>query len=81
MKYEDTAQFMRQKRCGAFDSKQLLCLDKYCPKMWMWFKIPMATETTVLFNKTGMPDAIALEVELKTGPNMLFILATWWLGE
>ncbi|XP_057598636.1 protein tyrosine phosphatase type IVA 1-like [Hippopotamus amphibius kiboko] len=33
MKYEDAVQFVRQKRRGAFHSKQLLYLEKYCPKM------------------------------------------------
>nr|XP_051710419.1 protein tyrosine phosphatase type IVA 1-like [Oryctolagus cuniculus] len=38
MKYEDAVQFIRQKRHGAFNSKQLLYLEKYCPKMWLRFK-------------------------------------------
>lgn len=29
----------------------------------------MVIETTVVFNKTGVPDAIALEVELQMEPN------------
>ena len=33
MKYEDAVQFIRQKRRGAFNSKQLLYLEKYHPKM------------------------------------------------
>nr|XP_036858037.1 protein tyrosine phosphatase type IVA 2-like isoform X1 [Manis javanica] len=33
MKYEDAVQFVRQKRRGAFNSKQLLYLEKYQPKM------------------------------------------------
>ncbi|XP_044770399.1 protein tyrosine phosphatase type IVA 2 isoform X2 [Neomonachus schauinslandi] len=33
MKYEDAVQFIRQKRRGAFNSKQLLYLEKYRPKM------------------------------------------------
>uniref|UniRef100_A0A287D4X8 protein-tyrosine-phosphatase n=1 Tax=Ictidomys tridecemlineatus TaxID=43179 RepID=A0A287D4X8_ICTTR len=38
MKYEDAVQFIRQKRCGAFNSKQLLYLEKYRPKMRLHFK-------------------------------------------
>ncbi|XP_037699087.1 protein tyrosine phosphatase type IVA 1-like [Choloepus didactylus] len=38
MKYEDAVQFIRQKWHGAFNSKQLLYLEKYCPKMWLCFK-------------------------------------------
>uniref|UniRef100_A0A2I2ZCG4 Protein tyrosine phosphatase type IVA 3 n=1 Tax=Gorilla gorilla gorilla TaxID=9595 RepID=A0A2I2ZCG4_GORGO len=33
MKYEDAVQFIRQKRRGAFNSKQLLYLEKYQPKI------------------------------------------------
>lgn len=32
----------------------------------------MVIETTVVFNKTGVPDAIALEEELQMGPDLLF---------
>ncbi|XP_054451897.1 protein tyrosine phosphatase type IVA 1-like isoform X2 [Pteronotus mesoamericanus] len=38
MKYEDTVEFIRQKWHGAFNSKQLLYLEKYCPKMQLRFK-------------------------------------------
>ncbi|KAK9407354.1 Protein tyrosine phosphatase type IVA 1-like [Crotalus adamanteus] len=38
MKYEDAVQFIRQKRRGAFNSKQLLYLEKYHPKMRLCFK-------------------------------------------
>ncbi|XP_010188743.1 PREDICTED: protein tyrosine phosphatase type IVA 1 isoform X3 [Mesitornis unicolor] len=38
MKYEDAVQFIRQKRRGAFNSKQLLYLEKYRPKMRLRFK-------------------------------------------
>ena len=34
----------------------------------------MVIETTVVFNKTGVPDAIALEVELQMGPDLSCIL-------
>ncbi|KAF7213366.1 protein tyrosine phosphatase type IVA 1 [Nothobranchius furzeri] len=33
MKYEDAVQFIRQKRRGAFNCKQLFYLEKYRPKM------------------------------------------------
>ncbi|XP_010189156.1 PREDICTED: protein tyrosine phosphatase type IVA 2-like isoform X3 [Mesitornis unicolor] len=33
MKYEDAVQFITQKKRGAFNSKQLLYLEKYRPKM------------------------------------------------
>lgn len=35
----------------------------------------MVIETTVVFNKTGVPDAMAPEVELETGPNLSYMLA------
>ncbi|XP_006897486.1 PREDICTED: protein tyrosine phosphatase type IVA 1-like isoform X1 [Elephantulus edwardii] len=38
MKYEDAVQFIRQKQGGAFNSKQLLYLEKYRPKMGLCFK-------------------------------------------
>ncbi|KAM9229112.1 protein tyrosine phosphatase type IVA 1-like [Dugong dugon] len=38
MKYEDAVQFIRQKWHGAFNSKQLLYLEKYRPKMRLCFK-------------------------------------------
>lgn len=38
MKYDDTVQFIRQKWLGALNSKQLLCLGKYGPKMRLCFK-------------------------------------------
>ncbi|XP_048216169.1 protein tyrosine phosphatase type IVA 1-like [Perognathus longimembris pacificus] len=38
MKYEDAVQFIRQKRHGAFNSKQLLYLEKYRSKMRLRFK-------------------------------------------
>lgn len=44
-------------------------------------KTPMVIETTVAFNKTGVPGA--LEVELETGPNLSCILAknlAWWIS-
>ncbi|XP_062951612.1 protein tyrosine phosphatase type IVA 1-like isoform X1 [Cynocephalus volans] len=38
MKNEDAVQFIRQKRRGAFNSKQLLYLEKYHSKMRLCFK-------------------------------------------
>ncbi|XP_043304270.1 protein tyrosine phosphatase type IVA 1-like isoform X2 [Cervus canadensis] len=38
MKYEDAVHFKRQNRRGAFNSKQLLYLEKYRPKMRLHFK-------------------------------------------
>ncbi|XP_065738365.1 protein tyrosine phosphatase type IVA 1-like isoform X1 [Phocoena phocoena] len=38
MKNKDAVQFIRQKRRGAFNSKQLLYLEKYRSKMWLRFK-------------------------------------------
>ncbi|ERE68199.1 protein tyrosine phosphatase type IVA 1-like protein [Cricetulus griseus] len=38
MKYENAVQFIRQKQRGAFNSKQLLYLEKYRPKMRLHFK-------------------------------------------
>ncbi|ERE71030.1 protein tyrosine phosphatase type IVA 1-like protein [Cricetulus griseus] len=38
MKYEDAVQFIRQKQHGDFNSKQLLYLEKYHPKMWLHCK-------------------------------------------
>lgn len=34
----------------------------------------MVIETTVVFNKTGVPDAIALEVELQMGPDLSYVI-------
>ena len=34
----------------------------------------MVIETTVVFNKTGVPGAIALEVELQTGPDLSYVI-------
>uniref|UniRef100_A0A2K5YJE1 Protein tyrosine phosphatase type IVA 3 n=1 Tax=Mandrillus leucophaeus TaxID=9568 RepID=A0A2K5YJE1_MANLE len=36
--YEDAVQFIRQKRRGVFNSKQLLYLEKYRPKMQLHFR-------------------------------------------
>ncbi|XP_062365295.1 protein tyrosine phosphatase type IVA 2 isoform X5 [Cinclus cinclus] len=38
MRSEDAVHFIRQKRRGAFNSKQLLYLEKYRPKMRLRFK-------------------------------------------
>lgn len=35
----------------------------------------MVIETTVVSNKTGVPDAIALEVELQMGPDLSYIIS------
>jgi hypothetical protein len=47
MKYEDAVQFIRQKQCGTLNSKQLLYLEKYHPKMWKASKTPMVMEAAV----------------------------------
>ena len=44
---------------------------------------PMVIETTVAFNKTGSPGAIAWEVEPEMGPNLSYIVANtlaWWIN-
>nr|XP_038959287.1 protein tyrosine phosphatase type IVA 1-like [Rattus norvegicus] len=38
MKYEAAVQFIRQKRRGAFNGKQLWYLGKFHPKVWLCFK-------------------------------------------
>ncbi|KAJ7991086.1 hypothetical protein DPEC_G00293590 [Dallia pectoralis] len=38
MEYEDAVEFIRQKRRGAFNSKQLMYLEQYKPKMRLRFK-------------------------------------------
>ena len=38
MKHEDAVQLLRQKQRGAFNSKQLLYLEEYRPKMQLCFK-------------------------------------------
>ncbi|CAO2607448.1 Protein tyrosine phosphatase type IVA 2, partial [Lemmus lemmus] len=38
MSYEDAVQYKRQNRRGAFNSKQLLYLEKYRPKMRLRFR-------------------------------------------
>ncbi|XP_030644963.1 protein tyrosine phosphatase type IVA 3-like isoform X2 [Chanos chanos] len=40
MKYEDAIQFIRQKRRGAINSKQLTYLEKYRPKQRLRYKHP-----------------------------------------
>lgn len=65
MKYEDAVQFIRQKRRGAFNSKQLLYLENIVLRCGCASKTPMVIETTVAFNKTGVPNAIALKKNLR----------------
>lgn len=38
IKYEDVVQFIRQKQCGAFNSKKLLYLEKYCSTVCLHLK-------------------------------------------
>ncbi|XP_042780093.1 protein tyrosine phosphatase type IVA 3 isoform X1 [Panthera leo] len=45
MKYEDAIQFIRQKRRGAINSKQLTYLEKYRPKQRLRFKEPHTHKT------------------------------------
>ena len=45
MKYEDAIQFIRQKRRGAINSKQLTYLEKYRPKQRLRFKDPHTHKT------------------------------------
>lgn len=45
MKYEDAIQFIRQKRRGAINSKQLMYLEKYRPRQRLRFKEPHAHKT------------------------------------
>ncbi|XP_022358182.1 protein tyrosine phosphatase type IVA 3 isoform X1 [Enhydra lutris kenyoni] len=45
MKYEDAIQFIRQKRRGAINSKQLTYLEKYRPRQRLRFKEPQAHRT------------------------------------
>ncbi|XP_062889621.1 protein tyrosine phosphatase type IVA 2-like [Mobula hypostoma] len=47
MKYEDAVQFIRQKRRGAFNSKQLLYLEKYRPKLRLRFRAPNSTSCCI----------------------------------
>ncbi|XP_035920296.1 protein tyrosine phosphatase type IVA 1 isoform X2 [Lynx canadensis] len=74
MKYEDAVQFIRH-------GVELLTASSFCIwrnivlKCGCASKTPMVIETTVAFNKTGVPDVIALEVELETGPNLSYIVA------
>ena len=73
MKYEDAVQFIRQNRGGDFNNKELLYM-KYCSKIWMCFKTPVAIEAAVVIIKTRMSN-VALVVELEIGPNLLFLLS------
>ncbi|XP_037375818.1 protein tyrosine phosphatase type IVA 1 isoform X2 [Talpa occidentalis] len=76
MKYEDAVQFIRH------DVEHLTASNFY---IWRSIalkcdcvsKTPMVIETTVVSNKTGVPDAIALEMELETVLNLSYI----WLAE
>ncbi|XP_006913087.1 protein tyrosine phosphatase type IVA 3 [Pteropus alecto] len=45
MKYEDAIQFIRQKRRGAINSKQLMYLEKYRPRQRLRFKEPHTHKT------------------------------------
>ncbi|XP_062889006.1 protein tyrosine phosphatase type IVA 2-like isoform X2 [Mobula hypostoma] len=47
MKYEGALQFIRQKRRGAFNSKQLLYLEKYRPKLRLRFRAPNSTSCCI----------------------------------
>ncbi|XP_059810273.1 protein tyrosine phosphatase type IVA 2-like [Hemitrygon akajei] len=47
MKYEDAVQFIRQKRRGAFNSKQLLYLEKYRPKLRLRFRASNSTSCCI----------------------------------
>ncbi|KAM8937722.1 protein tyrosine phosphatase type IVA 1 isoform 2-T2 [Lycaon pictus] len=79
MKYEDAVQFIRH-------GVELLTASNFC--IWRSIvlkcgcasKTPMVIETTVAFNKTGVPDVIALEVELETGPNLSYIHISQYVG-
>lgn len=73
MKYEDAVQFIRQKRRGAFNSKQLCIWRSIVLKCGCVSKIPTVIETTVAFNKIGC--LMLLEVELEIESNLLYILA------
>lgn len=37
----------------------------------------MVIETTVVFNKTGVPDAIALQVEIQMGPDLSYVITQY----
>lgn len=66
MKQEDAVQVRKQKQHGDFNIKQLLYLEKYHSQ---------CAAKTSMVNKTEVSDAVVLEVELQTGPNLLHILA------
>nr|XP_048286390.1 protein tyrosine phosphatase type IVA 1 isoform X2 [Myodes glareolus] len=74
MKYEDAVQFIRH-------GVELLTASNFC--IWrstvlrcgFASRIPTVIETTVVSNKTGVPDAIALEVELQMGPDLSYIIS------
>ncbi|XP_036024024.1 protein tyrosine phosphatase type IVA 1 isoform X2 [Onychomys torridus] len=71
MKYEDAVQFIRH-------GVELLTASNFCIwrstvlKCGCASRIPMVIGTTVVFNKTGVPDAIALEVELQMGRDLSY---------
>ncbi|XP_059137892.1 protein tyrosine phosphatase type IVA 1 isoform X2 [Peromyscus eremicus] len=73
MKYEDAVQFIRH-------GVELLTASNFCIwrstvlKCGCASRIPMVIETTVVFNKTGVPGAIALEVELQMGCDLSYII-------
>ncbi|XP_054992352.1 protein tyrosine phosphatase type IVA 1 isoform X2 [Sorex araneus] len=74
MKYEDAVQFIRH-------GVELLTASNFCIwrstvlKCGCASKTQMVIGTIVAFNKTGVPDAIALEMELEIGPNLSHVLA------
>ncbi|XP_038173521.1 LOW QUALITY PROTEIN: protein tyrosine phosphatase type IVA 1-like [Arvicola amphibius] len=75
MKYEDAVQFIRQKGVELLTASNFCIWRSTVLRCGCASRIPMVIETTVVSNKTGVPDAIALEVELQMGPDLSYIIS------
>lgn len=53
MKHKDAVQFIRQKQCGAFNSKHLPCLENNRPNMQLSVQDSNGHRKTVACNETG----------------------------
>ncbi|KFO25960.1 Protein tyrosine phosphatase type IVA 1 [Fukomys damarensis] len=81
MKYKHAVHFIRQKRHGAFNSKQLLYLEKYHPKIQRHFKDSNGHRNNITCHNTGVPGVTAWDVQLKARPHCHKDKPVFWLCE
>ncbi|XP_038285758.1 LOW QUALITY PROTEIN: protein tyrosine phosphatase type IVA 1-like [Canis lupus familiaris] len=67
MKNEDAVQFIRPSDAELLTASNFWIWRNAVPKCGCATKTPVVIGTTVAFNKTWLPDAVALEMELETG--------------